>query len=179
MKYLNILVLILLFTACSKYTIKPKKEFSKPADFNEKILFVADNQKALTLTLPISEQSEFAEKSVGTAHRRAALDEFSLDILKYINEKSSAKLIIHAGDILNNSCESEYCQVVNILDSFKKPWYIAPGNHDGYYLGISSPMNWKSDFASIYVLNERNGWNEVCKDRSLRHLENINILNEK
>lgn len=163
-------ILFLCFTGCSqKFEISQtnieKKQKEKDDD---NVLFIADNQKALLLTYPIYEQSGDVERTVGTAHRRASLDEFSLDILKYINQQSSSNLIIHAGDLLNNSCKKEYDSAVKMLNNFKKPWYIAPGNHDGYYLGISSPMKWGSkfqikDILKFGLLNERNGWNQVCQ----------------
>lgn len=131
----------------------------------EKYLFFSDNQKSLITTEPVLEQSEFSEKSVNTAHRRAALDAFSLDIVKYITEETGDyNLIIHGGDILNNSCTIEFDSVVHVLNETKKPWFIAPGNHDGYYFGITSPRGISKKFGSIknIFLDERAGWALSC-----------------
>ncbi len=131
-----------------------------------KILLVADNQKALVATAPIFEQSSFSEKTVNTAHRKPALDAFSTDILVEIINKTDAELIIHAGDLLNNSCRSEFEMVTQTLAG--KTWFAAPGNHDGYFLGISSPRDISRSFSgpipflNNQLLDERAGWAQVC-----------------
>jgi len=146
-----------------------------PADiYSEKIegniiLFVADNQKAMIKTEPILEQGYYSEKSLNTAHRRAALDAFSLDILDHIFDTENHDLVIHAGDLLNNSCLEEYKDVEKLLNENNRPWFLAPGNHDGYYLGLSSPTairNGVFQFISgaSAFLDERSGWARICTE---------------
>jgi hypothetical protein len=65
-----------------------KKQLNK-----KQILFLADNQKAMILTEPVIEQSKFSEKTVNTAHRRAALDAFSMDIVTHILNKAKLTLL--------------------------------------------------------------------------------------
>lgn len=151
---------------------------------NSDILFIADNQNALLLTEPIFEQSKLTEITVNTAHRKAALDEFSLDIIEYITKNNKSPILIHAGDILNNSCVEEFNQVKVTLDNSKRAWYIAPGNHDGYYLGISSPMLYEGKKKLIPLLNERRGWAQVCiplldRDSYLTKTDKLNFIMDK
>lgn len=170
----SVIFITVFLSACS--TVHPHKEsFYTPEEAakensksieGEKYLFLADNQLALLTTEPIVEQSAFAEKTVNTAHRRAALDAFSLDIVKYITQTNNGEygLIIHGGDLLNNSCRLEFDEAASLLNKTGLPWFLAPGNHDGYYLGITSPRTISKGFGSFgnVVLDERGGWAQAC-----------------
>ena len=48
-----------------------------------------------------------------------------------INQDTSIQFIIISGDITEFGSDNEIQLAKQILDSFKKPWYIVPGNHDG------------------------------------------------
>lgn len=177
-KLIGVIGACALFAGCGSKEIKldPISNFSTgnkspleifQKEFNgNKIIFIADNQRAMIKTEPVFEQSKFSEKSLNTAHRRAALDAFSLDIVESIFKSQSHDLVIHVGDLLNNSCLDEYKEVENTLNSNKKPWFVAPGNHDGYYMGISSPTAISKGAFSYYngILDERAGWALVCND---------------
>lgn len=163
----------LIFSGCaSKISLTQKHTFSEQdLDSNNSaklegtiITLIADNQKAMTLTEPVFEQSMAAESTVNTAHRRPSLDEFSLDIVEHIVSSTSPDLIIHGGDLLNNSCTSEFKTAVETLNSSNTPWFIAPGNHDGYYLGIASTMHISRAFNPFRngLLDERAGWALTC-----------------
>jgi hypothetical protein len=132
----------------------------------ETILFIADNQEALITTEPILELSRWSEINFNTAHRRTALDAFSLDIVDYIVEKEEHDLIVIGGDILNNSCKWEFDRVAAALNTSDSPWFVAPGNHDGFYQGISSPTAISKgtlQFGNV-PLDERQGWAKTCVD---------------
>ena len=74
------------------------------------VVFVTDNQKAFLFARPIIEQSLLSERTLNTAHRRAALDVFSLQLVDYVLDGPGAKaeLVLHGGDLLNNSCRKEF-----------------------------------------------------------------------
>lgn len=143
------------------------------------VLMLADNQKAQIYTEPVFEQSAFSETIANTAHRLPALDAFSLDIVEHISESEDYQLIIHGGDLLNNSCVSEFKLAVNAINSSKKSdWFMAPGNHDGYYLGISSPRAISKGFPAVnnFLLDERAGWGLTCTQLNKKR---IDVLEEK
>lgn len=128
------------------------------------VVFVTDNQKAFLFARPIIEQSLLSERTLNTAHRRAALDVFSLQLVDYVLDGPGAKaeLVLHGGDLLNNSCRKEFIDGVASLRQSGRPWFVTPGNHDGYYLGISSPTSFRGEGNWIGVLNELVGWGQVC-----------------
>ena len=130
-----------------------------------KVVFLADNQRTLATSEPIFEQSAFVRQASKTAHRRPGMENFSLDVVRHIIDKKGGetKLILHAGDILNNSCRQEFNDVMEILQSDpKRPAYVVPGNHEGYYLGITSPLAIESRGAFLGILNELGGWAQSC-----------------
>ena len=172
--------LSLLLVGCTtptKPTLLPKSNFvdgaPSPVEIYDKkikgnkILFVADNQKAMIKTVPILEQGYYSEKSLNTAHRRAALEAFSLDILDHIFDTQDHDLVIHAGDLLNNSCRGAYEDVERLLNANKRrPWFVAPGNHDGYYMGLTSPTAISKGVFEFHnwPLDERASWALICND---------------
>ncbi len=167
------LLLILCGCSSSKITLVNEPTFPTTAEAFEndqkpfvgvKGVLIADNQKAKVLTEPIFEQSQTAESAANTAHRRPSLDEFSLEILAYILSNNSHEFVIHGGDLLNNSCLSEFQDSVTLLNKYSQSWFLAPGNHDGYLLGISSPMHISRSFNPLRngLLDERAGWALAC-----------------
>ncbi|MGR5147821.1 metallophosphoesterase [Photobacterium alginatilyticum] len=166
--WVHIFLLILLI-GCSNTSKLDSKEtysqvvISQPQASSPSILLYADNQQANVLSKPIFEQSKLTEKTVNTAHRYPALDAYALDLIDYINSNYETGLIIHAGDALNNSCFIEYELFEKRMTASNKEWYLSPGNHDGFYLGISSPNRWSKGYSlDNFLLDERAGWADVC-----------------
>ncbi|WP_171381388.1 metallophosphoesterase [Vibrio europaeus] len=125
--------------------------------------FLSDNQKTLVLSEPIIEQSKLAKLATPSAHRSAAQEEFSLDLVEYILEQDRTGLVIHGGDAINNSCVDEFKAFIQTMGKKDKEWYLAPGNHDGFYLGISSPISWNNRKMTLNgFLDERIGWANAC-----------------
>lgn len=61
--------------------------------------------------------------------------------VKDINLNTSIQFIIISGDITEFGADKEIQSAKQILDSFNKPWYIIPGNHDG---------NWSESGANTF-----------------------------
>lgn len=61
--------------------------------------------------------------------------------VKDINRDTSIQFIIISGDITEFGADKEIQLAKQILDSFNKPWFILPGNHDG---------NWSESGANTF-----------------------------
>lgn len=105
-------------------------------------LVVADCQIHNIYSQPVPERNLSIETAVGTAIRPPQLDLFSADVLSWILENGApdAELVLHLGDALNVACEGEFDSFLDVMSAGKKPWYMAPGNHDAYYMGNFDPQ---------------------------------------
>lgn len=154
-------------TGCTSPTFDSRNALLRHnASIDPSVVFLADNQKTLMISEPIVEQSGlFKEIPQASAHRGPAMENFSLDVVRHIVDRKGkgTQLTIHVGDLLNNSCRSEFRSAMDVLTAAKsRPIYIAPGNHDGFYLGITSPVEIESRSASGGLLNELGGWAQIC-----------------
>ena len=130
---------------------------------SETVLLMADNQLTEELNAPIAEQSsEWLRNIIAgrSVYRHGVLSALSPEILHYILQKHQDKLVIHIGDALNNSCVSEYELFEKVMK--ERNWFLTPGNHDGYYLGVTLPTK-KKEFQLFGFLNNPVGWCQVCR----------------
>lgn len=74
--------------------------------------------------------------------RPPALELYSEDLLRLILDDADSgpdTFIVHGGDACDVSCLGEYLRFARIMFDTGHEWAIAPGNHDGYYLGNEHP----------------------------------------
>lgn len=150
------------------------------------ILVIADNQQTMEYRQGNFETTIGLKYALGirSATRPRALTLWSLNIIEKIAAiEAEANIVLHLGDVLNNSCLSEWEQVRDKLDLIRQDaWYIAPGNHDGYYFGLTHPMPGDNGNAGNGPLNEYAGWSAACIPLNERVDENeptlTNVDNE-
>lgn len=61
------------------------------------------------------------------------------------------------------SCESEFSRLTTSLSRVSAPWAIAPGNHDGFFMGVSLPTGWKRQ-----AVVGQQGWDARCRRAGYR-----------
>lgn len=149
------------------------------------VVFIADNQHVEDHGYSIGEQSFFADQFIPVARRPALTNVFSLRILEYVLKtelanaaRPAADVVIHLGDAINNGCVSEFREFSAVMSAHTKdvlgntvPWYMAPGNHDSFFLGISHPLK---DVSSRFLpsnLENRKYWFALC--RNMRSFDRI------
>ena len=163
-------ILSLLFSGCSINNIsKPHvplyyQNYPDSSHISEKVLLISDNQITEERNSPILENSSaFArEKTIAgrSVFRHGVATEFSPAIIQNIISKYKDHLVIHVGDALNNSCVSEYEMFETVMGD--SAWFITPGNHDGFYLGLTSPIGRRTSQPGG-ILNDPKGWTQVCR----------------
>jgi len=106
-----------------------------------KALLVSDCQFHNLLSKPLPERNLAIKALVGTAIRPPQLDLFSRDVLSWIlaDGAPDADVVLHLGDALDLACTGEFDTFLEVMASAKKPWFMAPGNHDAYYFGNFDP----------------------------------------
>lgn len=149
---------------------------------DSEVLVVADNQFAFDYGSVIDEQQYAFNRATPTARRNAISNLFSLDFLEDVISRSDAKLVIHAGDAMNNGCRSEFERFKTVMNRTGKPWFMAPGNHDVSYLGISHPK-WgrkaNSGNGDFKPLNSITGWGGLCFPMRYRNLHRNQVNKEQ
>ncbi|MCH9764521.1 MAG: metallophosphoesterase [Alphaproteobacteria bacterium] len=150
-----------------------------------KVIFIADNQHVEDHGFSVGEQSYFADQLIPVARRPSLTNVFSLRILQYVlqhelanKKKPTGDVVIHLGDAINNGCVSEFQEFTAAMtqhsqraDGSTVPWYMAPGNHDSYFLGISHPTKEKSSRFLPSNLENKRYWFALC--RNMRGFDRI------
>ena len=101
-------------------------------------LLCADCQFHNLYSRPLPERNLSAEAAAATAIRPPQLDLFAPDVLAWIlkNDTADKDVVLHLGDATNLATTGEYLRFVETMGVSKKPWFMAPGNHDIYYFGV-------------------------------------------
>jgi hypothetical protein len=118
-----------------------------------RVALMADSQIHYLYGMPRSVlHTEFGDKA--TAQTRAAIRPVQLDfygryLLDYMLQDIKED-IIYLGDALDVSCKQELTTFTRLLArNPERVWVMAPGNHDGYFLGVH---HW----------GDRAAWDEAC-----------------
>ena len=161
------------------------------ADATSKVLFIADNQHVEDHGFSIGAQSYLIDERAPVARRPSLTNVFSLLILEHVLRKelanstaSPADVVLHLGDAINNGCVSEFEEFTTAMtqharraDGSTVPWYMAPGNHDSYFLGISHPTKVKSSRFLPANLDNKRDWFGLCRNmRSYDRIESLGSL---
>lgn len=132
---------------------------------SRKVLLVSDCQLHNLYSQAIPERNPTAVAAINTAIRPPQLDLFSADVLEWILTKGAANCqgVLHLGDALDLACEGELRDFLEVMRTAKKPWLMAPGNHDFYYFGTYNPEDVELWDRACYGSTRR-----LPKDRFIR-----------
>lgn len=120
---------------------------------SRRVALMADSQIHYLYGMPRSVlHTEFGDKA--TAETRSAIRPVQLDFYgRYLLDymlRGIGEHVIHLGDALDVSCKQELATFVDLFARDPaRPWVMAPGNHDGYFLGVH---HW----------GDRAAWDEAC-----------------
>jgi len=106
-------------------------------------LLIADCQVHNLYSKALPERNLSAEAAAATAIRPPQLDLFSTDVLAWILENGApdADVVLHLGDALDLACTGEFDAFLAVMATSKRPWFMAPGNHDFFYFGTYDPQD--------------------------------------
>lgn len=130
------------------------------------IRLLADSQLHELYGAPTFAQSALVDKLIEVAMRPSQQRLFSSDLLLQAITSSPSHLeqptVIHLGDAIDVSCSSEWTRFVKTMTEATRPWMLAPGNHDGFFLGnLLPPVNGKSNDARDLEYGSE-GWPFRC-----------------
>ncbi|MHC4959442.1 MAG: metallophosphoesterase [Planctomycetota bacterium] len=167
------LLVLLVAAACHKPDPKPRftpawEPFDKDGEgwlHTRRALVVADCQLHNLLSKAIPERNLSIESAIGTAIRPPQLDLFAGDVLAWVLKHGApeSELILHLGDALDLACDGEFREFAEVMQEAGKPWFMAPGNHDGFYFG-----NYHPDRNTLWEAACHKSGKPVSKDRFIR-----------
>ncbi|MHC4342406.1 MAG: metallophosphoesterase family protein [Planctomycetota bacterium] len=122
-------------------------------------LLCADCQFHNLYSKPLPERNLSAEALAATAIRPPQLDLFSPDVLAWIlkNGTGDTDVILHLGDAVNLATTGEFDAFLEVMAQTDLPWFMAPGNHDVFYLGTYPAKDPELTAAAAYQSGEALG----------------------
>jgi hypothetical protein len=100
------------------------------------VIFLGDTQQHETTGFPLHDNDGAIDAYVEVAQRPPEQPLFGRRILEWAMQTSPETPVVHLGDLLDMSCESEMGRIARVFDTSSQPKAILPGNHDGFFLGI-------------------------------------------
>jgi len=119
-------------------------------------LLVADCQLFNIFTQPQAQRNLSSKTMADSAIRPPQLNLFADEVLRWIVTEGTedAEVILHLGDAIDLACEGELRAFVKTMTASGKPWLLAPGNHDCFYMGNYDPPRREEWLSACYGAGE-------------------------
>jgi hypothetical protein len=166
--------LLILGGCASKESMSARYQINgeKPDGYaiSKNVLLVADNQLNHLYGEPIWLRTQLVRQFVKVSIRPVQQDLFGQGILQWVLGRYGRQMpVIHLGDAANMACVGEFEAFLEIMATTgRRPWVMAPGNHDAYLMGNAQTM------MDVWIAAcERAGGpmtKDILVDRYLRHL---------
>ncbi len=119
--------------------------------FSVPILVLADNQIHDIFNMyAFFYRTNLADDIAGCAIRPPILDFFNYNgilLSKALeNYDKPNRLILHLGDAADMSTANELYNFFELMNKCGSTWFMAPGNHDGFYYGMSNPFKFGKEW---------------------------------
>jgi 3',5'-cyclic AMP phosphodiesterase CpdA len=120
-------------------TLEPLRRSSKvdrPPSRAADILIVSDSHASNPLAphRSIANSTVAGERLTHVAVRPPQMDEWGPEVLAWILQRNPG-LVLHLGDVSNVACTNEFDRFLAVMEASRRPWVLAPGNHDAFMMG--------------------------------------------
>jgi len=122
------------------------------------IILVGDNQEHESTGFPLHQNDGAVDAYVEVAQRPPEQPLYGRKILGWVIKNHPDMPLVHLGDLLDMSCQSEMGRLRKVFDKAKQPVAILPGNHDGLLFGI-----FNRDLFSDYLNAGALEWQRGCR----------------
>jgi len=134
------LIPIALLSACAQFiTPEPPPPDEVGGDFvalTRPIVLLGDTQEHESTGFPLHDNDGAVDAYVEVAQRPPEQPLFGRRVLESVLATHADEPVLHLGDLLDMSCESELGRISAVFDNALQPTAILPGNHDGLMFGI-------------------------------------------
>jgi Calcineurin-like phosphoesterase len=125
------------------------------------IIAVGDTQEHNATGFPLHQEDGAVDSYVEVAQRPPEQPLFGRRLLEFAIQKHPDLPLVHLGDVVDMSCQSEWRRMRKIFDTGEQPKVVLPGNHDGLLFGI-----FNHDLITDYLKGEVMEWQRGCRESS-------------
>lgn len=120
------------------HRVPPADPTGDYVQLTQPIIALGDTQEHESTGFPLHDNDSAVDSYVEVAQRPPEQPLFGRRLLEWAIESDPKAPVIHLGDVLDMSCESELERLTKIFATTKErqPLVILPGNHDGLMFGI-------------------------------------------
>jgi hypothetical protein len=155
------LLLALVLAGCASHEEQvriPDDRFGFYTPLTSPIILVGDTQEHESTGFPLYQSDGAVDSYVEVAQRPPEQPLFGRRLLEWAIESHPDEPMIHLGDVIDLSCQSEHRRMQKIFEKAKKPIAVTTGNHDGLLFGI-----FNYDIVETYVKGEALEWQRGCR----------------
>lgn len=125
------------------------------------IIAVGDTQEHNATGFPLHQEDGAVDAYVEVAQRPPEQPLFGRRLLEHAILKHPDMPLVHLGDVVDMSCQSEWRRMRKIFDTGEQPKVVLPGNHDGLLFGI-----FNHDLITDYLKGDVMEWQRGCRESS-------------
>ena len=125
------------------------------------IIAVGDTQEHNATGFPLHQEDGAVDAYVEVAQRPPEQPLFGRRFLEWAIQKHPDMPLLHLGDVVDMSCQSEWHRMRRIFDTGEQAKVILPGNHDGLLFGI-----FNHDLLTDYLNGDVLEWQRGCRQAS-------------
>ncbi len=154
-------LLVLAIAGCASHDEQvriPDERFGMYVPLTLPIILVGDTQEHEATGFPLLQSDGAVDSYVEVAQRPPEQPLFGRRLLEWAIESHPDEPMIHLGDVIDLSCQSEHRRMQKIFEKARKPVALTTGNHDGLLFGI-----FNYDIVESYIKGEALEWQRGCR----------------
>ena len=152
---------LLLVGGCATITVPTPPPPDPPGRFvalTRPVIVLGDTQEHESTGFPMHDNDGAVDEYVEVAQRPPEQPLFGRRVLEWALLSHPEDPVIHMGDLLDVSCESELDRMRKVFQVARQPHVILPGNHDGLLFGI-----FNYDVFDNLFSGKTSDWDRACR----------------
>jgi hypothetical protein len=155
------LLALLLVGGCATIAVPTPPPPDPPGRFvalTRPVIVLGDTQEHESTGFPMHDNDGAVDEYVEVAQRPPEQPLFGRRVLEWALLGHPEDPVIHMGDLLDVSCESELDRMRKVFQVARQPHVILPGNHDGLLFGI-----FNYDVFDNLFSGRTSDWDRACR----------------
>ena len=155
------LLALLLVAGCASISLSTPPPPDSPGNYvalTRPVIVLGDTQEHESTGFPLHDNDGAVDEYVEVAQRPPQQPLFGRRVLEWALLGHPEDPVIHMGDLLDVSCESELDRMRKVFQAAKQPHVILPGNHDGLLFGI-----FNFDVFDNLFSGKTSDWDRACR----------------